>query len=226
MLGRNERFVNILLVITALTLMVVTGVLVNRRVVAGVQGGAAQSGQVADWWRYAKAGHRVGDSAASVTIVVFSDYQCPFCLMMQEELQAASAEWGDSVAVIWRHFPLGRLHPQALDAAISAECAAEQGRFAEYHRSLFSSPAAVREMQWVTLARESGVQDTLSFISCRKSREPLSRVEEDLADGRRLGITGTPTLLINGDVHVGVMDVEQLKSAVQRATKPWQALRR
>jgi protein-disulfide isomerase len=140
-----------------------------------------------------------GNRKAPVTVVEFSDFQCPFCsrsLPSVKELESKG-----NVRVIWKHLPLS-FHPHAMPAALAAEAAREQGRFWEMHDRLFSNQAALSEATYLQYARDLGL-DVERFQEAMRSPRLRARVQEDLAAAGAAGVTGTPTFVVNGELVVG-----------------------
>jgi protein-disulfide isomerase len=158
---------------------------------------------VSQWQQYAARGHRIGRRDAATTIVVFGDYQCPACKTLEQRLRAFRSGRESDVAVVFRHFPLP-FHRYARDAALAAECAARQDRFAPYHEQLYDKAAALGQVSWVSIAATAGVPDTGAFTRCLKDSSVVATVNVDIADGTRLGVSATPTLLVDGEEYVGV----------------------
>jgi protein-disulfide isomerase len=171
-----------------------------------VQGAAAPSGPV----RASVAGAPfLGRADAPVTIVEFSDYQCPFCQrFFSMTLPALKREYVDAgkVRYVFRDSPLDQLHPQARKAAEAAHCAGEQGRFWEMHDVLFQNPKALALPQLAEHARSIGIDGT-KFDECLGSGRHAALVERGLADGAAAGVRGTPGFVIGktkpGDVVEG-----------------------
>jgi protein-disulfide isomerase len=154
-----------------------------------------------------------GPARAKVTVVEFVDFQCPFCgRYARDTLPQIEREYGDRIRYVSRQFPLTSIHPHAMHAALAAECAAEQGRYWEYHHALFARQQ-LGPRSLVRQARAVGV-DTKRFDDCRRSPATRNRVERDVADGRRYGVTGTPTLFINGQPLKGAQPFAAVKAAI------------
>jgi protein-disulfide isomerase len=171
----------------------------------GTSQAAAPTRRAVDGWpRLVSEGARMGDSAAPVQIVEFSDFQCPACGAMRATLAALREKYPDQVAVVYRHFPLQSIHPVARAAAIAAECARTQGKFAAYHDALFASQPELPRQPWTRLAQQAGIPDTARFAACLSSDAAAARVSADAAAGEAIGINATPTLIIDGQLDSGM----------------------
>lgn len=152
---------------------------------------------VKNWPMLLRDGRLIGDSAAAVKILEFSDFECPFCRRSDSAFHAIAAVHPSDVALIHVHFPLS-MHRFAMPAARAAECAANQGRFAQMHDLLFEKQDSLGLMSWVDFAHEAGVQDTATFLACNSARGVPERVAKGLTDGEALGLHETPVVIING----------------------------
>jgi protein-disulfide isomerase len=164
-------------------------------------------------------GHAKGNPAAKVTLVEFSDFQCPACGTAYAPLKSMLASYGDSVRLVYRHFPLTTVHPFAVSAAEASECAADQGMFWQLHDALFE-----RQDEWTplgkegirTMARDAGL-DMAAFDACLQSRVNLPVVQHGLDDGVRFGVNATPTFFVNGVRLEGGFNQDALRAAIDRA---------
>jgi protein-disulfide isomerase len=138
-----------------------------------------------------------GPEDAPVTIVEFGDFQCPFCGNLHPAMERVRAIYPDTVRIVFRNFPLRSVHPRAQQAAEAAMCAGDQGRFWEYHDSLFEDQAMLAIGALNRRAIQMGL-DTEAFDSCLDSGSKADAVQADVDEGRAAGVTGTPTLFING----------------------------
>jgi protein-disulfide isomerase len=140
---------------------------------------------------------RRGNEDARVALLVFSDFQCPFCAKFAREtlptLEAKYVRTG-SVLVAFRHLPLD-MHPHAKAAAEAAECAKRQGKFWQYHDALFAQPDRLSAADLTAAARQIGL-DPGAFEACTSGRSMASIVKSDLEDARALGINFTPVVMI------------------------------
>jgi protein-disulfide isomerase len=166
--------------------------------------------------------HTKGEPNAAVTIEEFGDFQCPPCGAFYPELKKLKAEYGTNMRVIFRHFPLTEMHPQALDAALAAEAAAAQGKFWEMHDWLYENQALwdkrpnAREL-FVAQARTFGLNPE-RFERDMNAAPVKQRVSQDYYRGISLGVTGTPTIFINGrQVAAKEMTPEGLRQLINSA---------
>lgn len=158
----------------------------------------------------------LGDKDAKVTIVEFSDFQCPYCSRAAEALHQLVDKYKGKVRVVYRDFPLS-FHKEARTAAIAANCAHEQGRFWQFHDTLFKNQNALEEKALKTYARVAGV-DGEKFDACLASDKYKAEVEKDYKDGEAVGVEGTPTFFINGRLYTGdPSSVEAMAEAVDAA---------
>jgi len=164
----------------------------------------------------------LGNKDAKVTIVEFSDFQCPFCKRLFDttypNLKKDYIDTG-KVKLVYRDFPLD-FHQNAHISAESAECADEQGKFWPYHDTLFAKQDewgtladADAKTKFVTYASSLGLNSG-TFKSCLDSGKYKAEVDKDLTDGKAIGVTGTPTLVVNGTVIVGAQPYETFKAAI------------
>ncbi|HRX17676.1 MAG TPA: thioredoxin domain-containing protein [Gemmatimonadales bacterium] len=195
----------------------ITGVVIFDRVLAhSVAAPAAPLAMsIPDWQSYAAHGQRAGRPDAPVTIVEFSDFQCPFCAALQPILDSIRQQYPDEVALVFRHFPLNQIHPAAQAAAVASECASEAGRFWEYHDLMFNEPGQIGAIPFDVLALSAGIVDTAEFNRCRESDGIAARIAEDVSAGERLRIPGTPTVLINDQLLHGPLDLPRLQQIIR-----------
>lgn len=149
-----------------------------------------------------------GDPNAPISIIEFSDFQCPFCARFHvQTLPSLLEEYIDTgkVKLVYRDFPIQSIHPNALPAAVAAECANEQGKYWEYHDALFEKQSswARQDSNSAILTFTQYAQDIdlemEQFNSCLSTGKYLQEVQKDLNDGRDYDITGTPGFFIGND---------------------------
>jgi protein-disulfide isomerase len=167
-----------------------------------------------------------GNPTAKLVIVEFSDFECSYCgRYARETFTQLERDYVDTnqVRYVFRHFPLERLHPNAFNAAEAGECALQQGRFWEMHTLLYASQQALTGNDLVSHARAVGL-DVPKFQTCAVSGPVSAKIRQDLSDGTRAGVTGTPTMFLgtlqkDGQVHVlrkvvGAVSYPSLKSTI------------
>jgi len=157
-----------------------------------------------------------GNPNASVTVVEFTDYQCPSCAAAQPALERLMKEYGDRVRFVIRDFPL-QMHPEARKAAEAAEAAREQGKYWDFTAILFRNQSALKPEQLKQYAQVLGL-DRAKFDSALETGRFADKVDRDLLDGQKLGITGTPTFFVNGR-RTKDISYEALKAAIDEALK-------
>ncbi len=160
----------------------------------------------------------MGDEDAPVTIVEFSDFQCPFCKKANDEaLNLVKEDYVKTgkVKLVFRDFPL-EFHPEAELAALAAECADEQGKFWEYHDVLFANQDSLGDAKYKAWAEELGL-DTEQFNDCYKSLKYLDDVRGDMADGQKYGVSGTPAFFVNGRLISGAQPYSVFKQEIENA---------
>jgi protein-disulfide isomerase len=162
----------------------------------------------------AHGGIRRGAESGSVTVVEFTDFHCPFCRRTQPTIAEVLARFGDKVTHVHRDFPIARIHPQAPRAHVAARCAGDQGRFWQYHAKLYAGPPRSTTEQLRTYARDAGL-DVAVFEQCLRTSKHEAAVEADIEEGKRLGVTGTPTYFINGRRLVGAHPVTKFVEFIE-----------
>jgi len=163
----------------------------------------------------AVAGVATGPSGAPVTIVEFSDFECPFCASLQPTLEEVRRQYGDRVRFVFRHYPLTGLHPDAWKAAEAAACADEQGRFWDLHGELFANQGSLGVPELKEIADVLGL-DRAAFDDCLDSGRLSVVVEADVRAGNDAGVKGTPAMFVNGELVVGAVPFVELAAVIDR----------
>ncbi|MFA7286516.1 MAG: thioredoxin domain-containing protein [Patescibacteria group bacterium] len=169
----------------------------------GSTGSSGTAGYVAGADEVTPTDHLLGNPDAAVTLVEYSDFQCPACASYHPIVKQIMETYGDRVRFVYRHYPLRQIHPNAVLASSAAEAASEQGKFWEMHDLLFA-----RQRSWSDdinakgtfsdYAEELGLnKDT--FLAAMSGDVIADRIATDEASGNRLGIAGTPTFFLNGE---------------------------
>ncbi len=144
-----------------------------------------------------------------IEIIEFSDFQCPACGFAYPDIKKFVEQYSDKVKFVYKHFPLPN-HQFAVKAAEASECAADQGKFWEYHDKLFENQKALAVDDLKKYAQEIGV-DSSEFNICLDSGVMSSRVSSGYNQGQSLGVDGTPSFFIKGQKYLGAQSFEKLK---------------
>lgn len=147
------------------------------------------------------------NAGAPITIVIFIDFECPFCQKSYPIFTKIINKYEGAINLVFKHFPIESLHPLAVDASVAATCAGDQEKFWEYYDMLFIT----KKLDVESLSQHAiklGL-NTSVFESCRQSPKKLININEDLQDGIKLGVRGTPTYFINGIKIEGVITEKQ-----------------
>ncbi len=159
----------------------------------------------------------LGDEDAPVTIVEFSDYECPFCARFyQQTLLQIKSEYINTgkVKLVYRDFPLS-FHQQAIPAAIAANCAGEQGKYYQYHDKVFSNGGAggKTSADYEKWAQEVGV-NVAKWKTCLSDPKQRQEIQKDFTDGQQAGIQGTPGFFVNGQLISGAQPFEVFQQII------------
>lgn len=158
-----------------------------------------------------------GPKNAKVTVIEFSEFQCPFCKRAYTHGRDIAKEYGDKVRYVFKHFPLS-FHEKAHRASEASLCMHEQGKFFEYHDKLFENNQALEDADLKKYAVEVG-GDQAKFEECLNSGRNKAKVDKDLADAQKYGVSGAPTFFINGEAVVGAVPYEDIKKVIDEALK-------
>jgi protein-disulfide isomerase len=156
-----------------------------------------------------------GDANAPVTIIEFSDFQCPYCGTVEPTIEQVMTDYAGKVKLYFKNFPLS-FHEFAQKAAEAAECAGDQGKYWEMHDQLFADQSALAVSDLKGYAQKLGL-DTAKFNSCLDTGAKASVVEADFNDGSANGVSGTPAFFINGKMIVGAQPYSAFKTAIDAA---------
>jgi protein-disulfide isomerase len=155
-----------------------------------------------------------GPADAPVTIIEFSDYQCPFCRSAQPTIARLLEKYGDRLAHSVRDYPLDDIHPAAQSAAEAARCAAELGRFWEYHSLLFANFGKLDRATLLAHARALAL-DEARFTACLDSGKYAEAIRRDAEEAARAGVRGTPAFFINGILLSGAQPLEVFERIIE-----------
>lgn len=163
-----------------------------------------------------------GPANAPVQIIAFEEFECPFSQRFFSTVKAIEKDFPNEVRFVYRDFPLEDLHPQARLAAEASECADEQGAFWTFHDKLFLNPSALAVDDLKRTAQQLNL-DVRAFTACLDQRTMKQEVQQDIADGIAAGVSGTPTLFINGKKIEGAIPYRYLKPILQKEIEAKQA---
>ena len=169
-------------------------------------------------WRDAlKVGVRSGDSSAPVTVVVFSDLECPVCADLHQTLREVVRRHAHEVSTVFVHFPL-TMHRFALPAARAAECAGARGRFDQFVDIVYDKQDSLGLKSWSSYASEAGIADTAAIDACARAGAAVPRIQAGRTLGARWAIRGTPTVFINGNRYDAAPSMEDFDAAIRAAS--------
>ncbi len=156
----------------------------------------------------------IGNHSAKIKIVEFADYQCPFCATAEVTMKQVLDKYKDHIQFSFKNFPLVQIHPQALGAAVAAECANQQGKFWEMHDKLFLNHNKLSKDLFSSLAVELKL-DKSKFDSCSQSSTAMDSIHQDMEYGQSLGINATPVFFINGLMLNGAQPFSEFQSIIE-----------
>lgn len=191
----------------------------ERSATSAAQAAAADAGDAAQVQRYdvpVDDDPAIGPEKAAVTVIEFSDYECPYCRKWQTEVYGRLLkEYPDEVRLVFRDFPLSSIHPNALPAAAAANCANEQGKYWEFHDRLFSMELGLNDKAYEAYATQLGL-NVPAFLECYQSGRHEDEVQADYDYAAQLGVRSTPTFFINGIAIVGAQPFEVFKQVIDK----------
>lgn len=154
-----------------------------------------------------------GGKNAPVTIVEFTDIHCPFCKRVLPTLTQIVTRYGDKVKLVYKDFPIDSLHPNARKGHEAARCAQDQGKFWPYHDKLFDNAPKASPEDLKAYAKEVGL-DLAVFEKCFGGGKYVQAVQNDIEEGRQVGVTGTPAFFINGRLVTGAQPLESFVQVI------------
>lgn len=158
--------------------------------------------------------HVRGEPGAELELVMFGDFQCPFCLGAQSVLRRVRERLGDRLRFGFRHLPIPEKHPLALIAAEASEAAAAQGSFWEFHDALYAEQPKLSRETILRVAADLDL-DADRIAADLDAQTHLPRIERDLASAEASGATGTPSFYVNGAHFTGAYDAGSLVEALE-----------
>lgn len=161
--------------------------------------------------------HAIGNSSSAVTLIEYSDFQCPACAYYQPQVEQLYQDFGDKIRIVYRHFPLDQ-HARAIITAQAAEAAGQQDKFWEMTNLLFNKQA-----EWIASANIDSMLgtyaqilslDLVKFTSDMNNPEILAKINKDAASGQELGVSYTPYFVLNGQVIDNPASYEEFKQTI------------
>lgn len=216
----------LLIVLNATVLVAVAGStwFLASKIDAAVQGRAAaaaakpaepeQPTEISNWRSLIRDHNAtLGPEDAKIVMIEYSDFQCPFCKRHRDQTRTALMQaYGDNIRLVFKHFPLERIHPAAMIAGIAAQCARRAGKFWEMQDLLFDNQRSLSKESVIEMGTSLGLGD--DFVTCVENEETRAEVQQDLDDGLQSGVRGTPAFLINGRVVSGAQPLTNFKSII------------
>ena len=154
-----------------------------------------------------------GNKNAKVTLMEFSDFQCPYCEQFNPTVDQVRKDYPDTVRIVYKHYPLTSIHPMAQKAAEAAECAGDQKKFWEMHDKLFANQTTLSVDNYKAWAKELGLNQS-KFNKCLDDNTKAAKVAADQKYGDSVGVTGTPTSFVNGYAVQGAQGYDVVKAKI------------
>jgi protein-disulfide isomerase len=158
-----------------------------------------------------------GSDSAPITIVEFSDYQCPYCKKGSDTMKDVLKKYGSKVQYYFRDYPLS-FHERGKPAANAARCASDQGKFWQFHDQLFDDQKKLSDEDFIAAGKKLGL-DMAKFEPCVKESQQMAAVEKDIQDGENAGVSGTPAYFINGIFLSGALPMKKFEEVINAELK-------
>ena len=158
-----------------------------------------------------------GAAANKIVLLEFSDFQCPFCAQAEPTVKEFIAQNQDQVTLVYKHFPLSQIHPQAESSALAAWAAQKQGKFWEYHNALFAQQNELGEALYMTIAEDLNL-DLEQFNRDRNSPEAKAAINKDLELAQQVGVRGTPFFALNGQILSLPLQISAMEDLLDHET--------
>ncbi|MDQ3230986.1 MAG: thioredoxin domain-containing protein [Pseudobdellovibrionaceae bacterium] len=167
--------------------------------------------------------YRKGSDDAKVKIVEFADYQCPACATASKAMKALAADLGDKVLIVFKNFPLdstcnpsvqSKMHAFACEAAVMTRCAGQIGKFWEMNEKVYDNYRDIDSTRLIAWAKDVGLNDD-QIKQCKASPDIVKKIQDDVKQANEAGLSGTPTIFINGRKYNGAVEPETMKQVVQ-----------
>jgi predicted DsbA family dithiol-disulfide isomerase len=213
----STKLANLLTGVLTFCAVIITALVIRREFFPKeeVQNALPKPRIIKDWEQLGRRGNLLGSPSAPIRIVTFSDYQCPFCRELDSSLTELRGKYQNQIAVLYRHDPL-TIHREAFSAAVAAECAANQGEFAPYHALLFHLQDSIGKISFQDFARRAGVPDSALFRRCNDDMGIKDRVRQDAKEAERIGVRGTPAMIIRNELLGGSIPADSIAVWIRR----------
>ncbi|MCH8049706.1 DsbA family protein [Patescibacteria group bacterium] len=159
-----------------------------------------------------------GSTDPTIIVVHFADFACKPCARISQSLSKLLEEFPEELLVVWKDFPNASLHPEAIDAAVAARCAQDQGAFWAYHDALFYAEE-LNQDQYHAIANTLELKEK-KFKKCFEQQQTLDLVLTSYEEGLSLNLIGAPTLYINGERYSGEMSEQELREVIRNIFQP------
>ena len=217
---KRSHFYGILTVLSFFIGILVGYMIWGRNSKAVAEQPAAQQQAVAPTYRRydipTEGYYSIGPEDAPITIVEFSDYQCPYCERWHTQVyNQLLAAYPGKIRFVYRNLPLTQIHPQAMPAAEAALCAGDQNAYWQYHDRLFTNQDLLGEDFYVQVATDLGL-DVTAFNQCRESHKYQAQIQADMDFAVGLGVQSTPTFFINGLAMVGAQPLTSFTQLIEK----------
>jgi protein-disulfide isomerase len=197
----RDAALDIVTIVVVICAIVVTGAVVHDRMQPRPSRSSTPANPLVfldDWQDIAAVGHRDGPDDADITIIVFSNFDCPMCgYFATVTYPEFRARFAGTTSLVYRHWPLAN-YTLAYPAARASECAAKQGRFVEFHNIVYQNQRQLGVKGVLGLAVDAQIPDMVEFEACARDEKPVPEIERDIQTAKQIGGTGTPTVIING----------------------------
>jgi protein-disulfide isomerase len=214
----KQKWESIVTATLALCALVTTGVIVHRELFASAaratQPDVANPVFVNNWKSDISRGVQLGSAGAPVQLIEFADFECPFCSEFHKTVKSLRERYPTQVSLTYVHFPIPG-HRFAMAAARAAECAGNQGRFEAMYDQLFEEQEFFGLKPWSNFAAKAGVPDRTEFDKCIGQMGLIPRVEAGKELGEKLGVKGTPTVIVNGWMLGRPPSLDQIEAMVK-----------
>jgi protein-disulfide isomerase len=160
-----------------------------------------------------------GAKDQKIVLLEFSDFQCPYCAKAHQALKQFMTTHQNQVTLVYKFLPLTQIHPEAMSSAKAAWAAGQQGKFWEFHNALFENQQKLGEPLYVATAKALNL-DLKRFDQDRNSQAASAAIQKDVEMAEKLGVTGTPFVVMNDQVISGGVQLDNLEAALKQVSKP------